>query len=71
LPPIQCHESDKKIQMIQLTDDFYCLFLYMTSNLWLQYATDSVIRDPIETAGTEVEVTKNGLWSDHVIEELK
>jgi len=42
------HKSDNNNRMIQLTDIFYVLLRYNgTSNIWLQYTADSIIRDPI------------------------
>ncbi len=43
------HRSDNNNRMIQLTDAFCVLLRYNgTSNIWLQYAADSIIRDPIK-----------------------
>ncbi len=42
-------KSENNNQMIQLTDVFCVLLRYNgTSNSWLQYAADSIIRDPIK-----------------------
>jgi len=43
------HKNDNNNRMIQLTDKFCELLRYYgTSNIWLQYAADSIIRDPIK-----------------------
>jgi len=43
------HRSDNNNQMIQLTHIFCVLLRYNgTSNIWLHYAADSIIRDPIK-----------------------
>jgi len=53
LPPLNritlgLHKSDNNNRIIQLTDIFCELLRYYgTSNIWLQYAADSIIRDPI------------------------
>jgi len=43
------HKSDNNNRMIQLNDVF-CVLLRCngTSNIWLQYAADSIIRDSIK-----------------------
>ncbi len=42
-------KSDNNNRMIQLTDVLCVLLRYSgTSNIWLQYAADSIIRDPIK-----------------------
>jgi len=43
------HKSDNNNRMIQLTNVFYVMLWYNgTSNIWLQYAADSIICDPIK-----------------------
>jgi hypothetical protein len=43
------HRTDSNNRMIQLTELFFVLLRYNgTSNIWLQYAADSIICDPIK-----------------------
>ncbi len=43
------NESDNNNRMIQFTDVFRVLLTYnVASKFWLQYAVDSIIRDPIK-----------------------
>jgi len=53
------HKSDNKNQIIQLTDVFCVPLMYNgISNIWLQYAADSIIRDPIKRRALFIDLLK-------------